>query len=486
MKRKIFNLVLIILAAFIFSPVIGHAQTENEYLVWVGDIQITDANKNDVLGDIDGEKATVIFTPAVGEKEAKLTLNDAVIYVGRYDSMRGTISAIQSDIDIIIEIKGNNILGKYDGEEVGAERYPEKYSVDYGILADRKNINFIGDGNLSIVDRADGIKAKDVTFDENFGSLNIYDDGQGVLPPCAISSEGIVTINGGEFDLTSFRENGITANKVYINDGLIKIKADSYKKAILTFEGITINENMEVINANHIEDEIDAYVVADTEIDDGYVTIEKAKYIVSFNSNGGSIVSSQNIMKNNKATKPTNPSKENYIFDGWYIDEQLSKQFDFNKEITEDITLYAKWREVESFTYKFINGDNQELIIGNIKSFVLKVDGDYSLFENLKIGDLELIKDEDYEVTEGSTIITFTDAGLAKLNTLSKGEYEMLVKYSNGEEIKGKLIMNNLDNQKIEENPKTGDNIVSYSIVGSISLIGLLGCGLYLNRKRFN
>lgn len=36
------------------------------------------------------------------------------------------------------------------------------------------------------------------------------------------------------------------------------------------------------------------------------------------------------------------------------------------------------------------------------------------------------------------------------------------------------------------ENPKTGDNVVSYLIIGSLSLICLAGCGLYVNRKRFN
>lgn len=39
---------------------------------------------------------------------------------------------------------------------------------------------------------------------------------------------------------------------------------------------------------------------------------------------------------------------------------------------------------------------------------------------------------------------------------------------------------------KIVENPKTGDNIISYLIIGSLSLISLAGCSLYLNRKRFN
>lgn len=201
-------------------------------------------------------------------------------------------------------------------------------------------------------------------------------------------------------------------------------------------------------------------------------------YTITFNTNGGTKIESKMVEQNNKLVKPTDPSKENYTFGGWYVDEQLNQQFDFNTTITKDTTLYAKWREVESFTYKFINGDNQELTSGDIKSYVLKIDGDYSLFKNLKIGNLDLIKNEDYEVTEGSTVITFTDKGIAKLNTLSKGEYEILVTYTNSKEVKGKVILNS----EIE-NPKTGDNFITYLITGIISLMGVISISFYTRRK---
>lgn len=390
MKRKIFNLVLIILAAFIFSPVIGHAQTENEYLVWVGDIQITDANKNDVLGDLDGNKATVIFIPASGDKEAKLILNDANIHEGHFDQARATFSAIQSEIDMTIEIKGNNVLGKYLGEETGTDRDVDKYSVDYGILDEHKTLNFIGDGSLTIVDKTDGILAKDITFDKDFGTLTIEDDGRAVLlPPCAISSGGTVTINGGNFYLTSIGENGITANnKVIINDGFIKIKTTSDKNAIFTNDGIVINDNMEVINAEYIKGTTNQLWVSNIDIDDGFVTIKGTKKNITFNSNGGSSVDSQEVSYGNKITKPTNPTKENYVFDGWYIDEELNEQFDFDTPITKDITLFAKWRVVETI--------------------------------------------------------------------------------------------------ETEENPKTSDNIISYLIIASISLISLSGSCLHFCRKKLN
>ncbi|MGM9664939.1 MAG: trypsin-like peptidase domain-containing protein, partial [Eubacteriales bacterium] len=40
---------------------------------------------------------------------------------------------------------------------------------------------------------------------------------------------------------------------------------------------------------------------------------------------------------------PSDPDKENYIFEGWYSDVKLSKKYDFSKAVTKDLTLYAKY-----------------------------------------------------------------------------------------------------------------------------------------------
>lgn len=74
------------------------------------------------------------------------------------------------------------------------------------------------------------------------------------------------------------------------------------------------------------------------------VKVEIKKYIVTFNSNGGSVVDSQTIEENNKVTKPTNPARNGYEFSHWAYD---NKEFDFNTNITSDITLLAVWNKKE-------------------------------------------------------------------------------------------------------------------------------------------
>ena len=66
-------------------------------------------------------------------------------------------------------------------------------------------------------------------------------------------------------------------------------------------------------------------------------------HTVTFNSNGGSAVSSQTVNDNSTATQPADPTKTGYTLGGWYSDSGLTTAFDFTTPITADTTLYAKW-----------------------------------------------------------------------------------------------------------------------------------------------
>ncbi len=79
------------------------------------------------------------------------------------------------------------------------------------------------------------------------------------------------------------------------------------------------------------------------------VAPEPDKYIVTFDTNGGSSVVPVQVVDGGKVEEPTAPTKsataaETYTFAGWYKDEGLQTPFDFNVDtITEATTLYAKW-----------------------------------------------------------------------------------------------------------------------------------------------
>lgn len=96
-------------------------------------------------------------------------------------------------------------------------------------------------------------------------------------------------------------------------------------------------------------------------------TDKTTKYIVTFNSNGGSQVSSQTIEEGKSATQPTEPTKEKYKFLGWYLGDE---QYSFNSKVTKDITLTAKWEYVPEITYTV--EDVKGSIVNQAKIFVLK------------------------------------------------------------------------------------------------------------------
>ena len=82
------------------------------------------------------------------------------------------------------------------------------------------------------------------------------------------------------------------------------------------------------------------------------------EYKVVFASNGGSILSDVTIKEGVTLKEPTPPTKDGYTFAGWYSDYDLTIPFDFNSEITKNITLYAKWTPLNiSYNIIFISND---------------------------------------------------------------------------------------------------------------------------------
>ena len=78
---------------------------------------------------------------------------------------------------------------------------------------------------------------------------------------------------------------------------------------------------------------------------------EKAKYRVTFDSNGGSEVFTQEVEEGSLAQKPEDPTRDGYIFGGW---EYNDEEYTFNESVSKDITLKAKWTQsVVRYSVKF-------------------------------------------------------------------------------------------------------------------------------------
>lgn len=67
-------------------------------------------------------------------------------------------------------------------------------------------------------------------------------------------------------------------------------------------------------------------------------------YTVTFDSNGGTNIDSVVVKENDVIIEPSSPEKEGYTFEYWELD---GKQYDFNTKVTSEITLIAKWQEID-------------------------------------------------------------------------------------------------------------------------------------------
>ena len=91
-------------------------------------------------------------------------------------------------------------------------------------------------------------------------------------------------------------------------------------------------------------------------------------YTVTFNTNGGSEVAFQSVASGKTATAPSSPTKDGYVFKGWYTSSDngttlSDTAFDFATAITQNTTLYAKWEVLppNSYTVTFDSNGGSEV-----------------------------------------------------------------------------------------------------------------------------
>ena len=68
-------------------------------------------------------------------------------------------------------------------------------------------------------------------------------------------------------------------------------------------------------------------------------------FTVTFDTNGGTAVESVKVLHGETLPEQSNPTREGYVFTGWYLDRACTNAWDTAQEITGSMTLYAGWEE---------------------------------------------------------------------------------------------------------------------------------------------
>ena len=89
---------------------------------------------------------------------------------------------------------------------------------------------------------------------------------------------------------------------------------------------------------------------------------------VSFDIAGGSPVPSQDVIKYDRCKKPDDPTRSGYTFKGWYEDQDLTQEYDFEHAVLSDLTIYAKWEKNAEPTPTPVNYTPSKVKLRSVKA----------------------------------------------------------------------------------------------------------------------
>lgn len=133
--------------------------------------------------------------------------------------------------------------------------------------------------------------------------------------------------------------------------------------------------------------DFDTAIEADVTLYAGWTAVILDEFTVTFETNGGSAVEPITVLEGATAIMPAHPTKDEFVFAGWFVDAELETPFIVTTPITADITLYAKWEDETG------SGEIPEGFVGvsTVEEFYALVsdntDGKYFLLNDLDFGD---------------------------------------------------------------------------------------------------
>lgn len=168
------------------------------------------------------------------------------------------------------------------------------------------------------------------------------------------------------------------------------------------------------------------------------------------------------------------------------------------KNITSNMKIKVV---VEKIEYKVIEGADQTYTIEQNTEARFRINADYSLFDKKVYVDDILVDSANYTSESGSTIITFSKE---YIDTLAIGQHTLKVAFTDGGEAKTTFTIarqfeenNNNENVSLNtenkkemkdngSNPKTGDNVMLYIAIVSMSIIGLGATTVAVKKNKTN
>ena len=189
------------------------------------------------------------------------------------------------------------------------------------------------------------------------------------------------------------------------------------------------------------------------------------EYTVKFVNEDGAELQSGKVAYGEKAAEPAAPVKAGSDFTGWFTDEARTQKADLSNPITGDTTFYAGFEAVVYSVQGSTswNGDSGEPLSFSVKRNI-NDDGTFGLFEGI-IFNGQPVSEEFYTAEKGSVKLTVKNE---LFETLSNGEYDLTVKFKDGE-VTAKVSVT----QKTVTPPTGEGNVGLWIILTAVSVSGI-------------
>lgn len=290
----------------------------------------------------------------------------------------------------------------------------------------------------------------EVVVKNTFNVITSVDGGNGTITP---SKNGVV--EGTKVEIAFTPDTGYMIDKVLVNTVETTVTGNKIE--------LTVNENKEVkVSYKKIP-----FTVTVKDVDGATITPN------------GAVAVSYGEDKEFTITANSGYKLVKVLVDG--TDKTADMVGDTLKltNITSNINLEVV---VEKIVYEVTEGANQKYTITKNNEAKFKINADFRLFDDGKVYvDNELVDPKNYTAESGSTIITLKKEFV---DTLSVGEHTLKVLFNDGGEA---ITTFNVAKVTVPtDNPNTGDNIGFYIISGILSIVGLVGAGIFYRRKQTN
>ena len=415
------------------------------------------------LDVVEGTKVEITFTPDTGYMIDKVLVNTVETTV--------TGNRIELTVDEGKEVKVSYkkipftvTVKDVDGATITpngvvAVSYGEDKEFTITANSGYKLVKVLVDGTDKTADMVgDTLKLTNITSNINlevvvintFDVKTSVDGGNGTITP---GKTGVV--EGTKFEITFTPDTGYMIDKVLVNTVETTVTGNKIE--------LTVNENKEVkVSYKKIP-----FTVTVKDVDGATITPN------------GAVAVSYGEDKEFTITANSGYKLVKVLVDG--TDKTADMVGDTLKftNITSNINLEVV---VEKIVYEVTEGANQKYTITKNNEAKFKINADFRLFDDGKVYvDNEIVDPKNYKAESGSTIITLKKEFV---DTLSVGEHTLKVLFNDGGEA---ITTFNVAKVTVPtDNPNTGDNIGFYIISGILSIVGLVGAGIFYRRKQTN